>query len=105
MHALEPFHTDFHLLDAYVAPDRYGGTGRDLRLVAAARPRQLASRSILSGGLTPENVGDAIAAVRPSRSTSASGTEARPGVKDPPACAGLRAAVRAAGERLAAEVA
>jgi phosphoribosylanthranilate isomerase len=38
---------------------------------------------ILSGGLTPENVADGIAAVRPYAVDVASGVEASPGVRDP----------------------
>src|SRR5207247_1396129 len=61
--ALGAFHTDFHLLDAY-RPGRWGGTGEtfDWELVAA---RRTDVPVILSGGLTPENVGGAIAAARP----------------------------------------
>jgi phosphoribosylanthranilate isomerase len=102
--ALEPFHTDFHLADAYVAPDRYGGTGQTFEW-SLLRHRQSSVRLILSGGLTSENVGDAIAAVRPFAVDVASGTEARPGVKDPARVEAFAAAVRAAGERLAAGVA
>jgi phosphoribosylanthranilate isomerase len=38
---------------------------------------------ILAGGLTPENVAAAAAAVQPFAVDTASGTEAEPGVKDP----------------------
>jgi phosphoribosylanthranilate isomerase len=68
------------LLDAARA-GQYGGTGHTTdwafaRRAAAARP------IILSGGLTPENVADAIRAVRPQAVDVASGVEARPGKKD-----------------------
>jgi phosphoribosylanthranilate isomerase len=58
-----------------------GGTGRRIDLevaaeVAAHRP------VILAGGLTPENVGEAIARVRPMGVDASSGLEWRPGVKD-----------------------
>jgi phosphoribosylanthranilate isomerase len=79
--ALGAFHTDYHLLDTY-SPDRPGGTGEqfDWRLAALhGRTPPL----ILSGGLSPENVGEGIVAARPFAVDSASGTEAEPGRKDP----------------------
>jgi phosphoribosylanthranilate isomerase len=81
LQALEPFHTDFHLLDAHV-PGRWGGTGEtfDWDLVAA---RRSSVPLILSGGLTADNVAAAIAATHPYAVDVASGTEAAPGVKDP----------------------
>jgi phosphoribosylanthranilate isomerase len=83
---LERFHVDFHLLDAHAsAVERQGlrgGTGEtfDWALVAARRSRV---PLILSGGLTSENVGAAIAATEPFAVDTASGTEAAPGLKDP----------------------
>jgi phosphoribosylanthranilate isomerase len=78
---LGAFHTDYHLLDTY-SPDRPGGTGEqfDWRLAGLHGPTP---PLILSGGLTPGNVGDGIQAVRPFAVDSASGTEAEPGRKDP----------------------
>ena len=77
---LEPFRTDFHLLDAHVRGAR-GGTGStfDWNLV---REHRTGVPMVLSGGLTPDNVGEGIAAVGPFGVDSASGTEAEPGVKD-----------------------
>ena len=78
---LEAFHTDFHLLDAHVA-GKYGGTGERFEWeLAKAHPRDVPL--VLSGGLDPQNVAEAIAATRPFAVDSASGTEAQPGVKDP----------------------
>jgi len=96
LRALEPFHTDFHLLDAHVHGLR-GGTGEtwDWELLAH---RHSSVPLILSGGLTPANVGAAIAAARPYAVDVASGTEARPGVKDPERVRAFAAAVRAAAE-------
>jgi phosphoribosylanthranilate isomerase len=79
--ALAAFHTDYHLADGYRAGMR-GGTGEtfDWELIRSRRSR---IPLVLSGGLRPENVADAIAAVRPFAVDTASGTEASPGVKDP----------------------
>jgi phosphoribosylanthranilate isomerase len=79
--ALKPFHTDFHMLDTYVA-GLPGGTGEtfDWGLAASHRGRVPV---ILSGGLTPDNVAPAIAATRPFAVDVASGVESAPGVKDP----------------------
>jgi phosphoribosylanthranilate isomerase len=61
--------------------DRPGGTGKafDWDLIAGKSwPLPL----ILAGGLTPENVSEAIARVRPSAVDVASGVESSPGIKD-----------------------
>ena len=95
--ALSAFHTDYHLLDSYT-PGVPGGTGETFAWDLArgkgapARPTPV----ILSGGLTPDNVAEAIAAVRPFAVDVASGTEASPGVKDPDKLQAFAAAVRAA---------
>jgi phosphoribosylanthranilate isomerase len=75
------FHTDYHLLDAHV-PGLRGGTGETFpwELVEAHDRR---TPVVLSGGLTPDNVQEAIAAVHPFAVDTASGTEAAPGRKDP----------------------
>ncbi len=65
---------DFHLLDGE------GGEPFDWRLAGA---RRSSVPLVVAGGLTAGNVGDAIAATRPFAVDTASGTEARPGVKDP----------------------
>jgi phosphoribosylanthranilate isomerase len=91
--ALAAFHTDFHLLDAH-RPGMRGGTGEtfDWELVAT---RRSSVPLVLSGGLRAENVGPAIAATRPFAVDTASGTEARPGVKDPGKVAAFVRAVNA----------
>ena len=79
--AAERYHTGFHLLDA-AAGAAYGGTGRtwDWDLLAQRRSR---TPVILSGGLTPDNVAEAIAKARPWAVDVSSGVESAPGVKDP----------------------
>ena len=80
--AIEPdVDDDTVLLDAH-DPVRHGGTGRTVdwtraRAIAAKR------RIVLAGGLTPENVGDAIRTVKPYAVDVASGVETEPGIKDP----------------------
>lgn len=87
LQALAPFHTDFHLLDSYVKGVP-GGSGATFAwdLVRTHTPRGPRGSEpvpiILAGGLTPENVGEAIAIVRPFAVDVAGGTESAPGIKD-----------------------
>jgi phosphoribosylanthranilate isomerase len=75
------FHTDYHLLDAHV-PGLRGGTGQAFPWeIADSHDRR--TPLVLSGGITPDNVAEAVAAVYPFAVDSASGTEAEPGKKDP----------------------
>ena len=78
---LERFHTDFHLLDAAAAGFR-GGSGQTWEW-GLLEGRRSKTPLILSGGLGPDNLAEAIADVDPWAVDSASGTEAEPGVKDP----------------------
>ena len=72
---------DAILLDGFV-PGLHGGTGRTLDWKLARSARRY-GRIILAGGLTPENVAEAIRIVQPYAVDIASGVEARPGRKDP----------------------
>ena len=69
------------LLDAD-DPKRKGGTGRRVNWTVAAKIAQR-RRTILSGGLTSENVGSALCQVSPYGVDVSSGVEAEPGIKDP----------------------
>jgi phosphoribosylanthranilate isomerase len=69
------------LLDA-ARDGEFGGTGQTTNW-AVARKAARSQRVILAGGLTPENVAEAIAAVRPYAVDVASGVESRRGKKDP----------------------
>jgi phosphoribosylanthranilate isomerase len=89
---LGPFHVDYHLLDSHV-PGQPGGTGETFAW-DLARTHRGRVPLILSGGLTPENVADAITVVRPFAVDVASGVESEPGRKDP---ARVKAFVGAAG--------
>ena len=65
---------------AMVVADSGGGTGRPCRWDLAAR---LAVRpTLLGGGITPDNVREAIAQVHPAGIDVSSGVESAPGVKD-----------------------
>jgi phosphoribosylanthranilate isomerase len=90
--ALKPFHTDYHLLDSFTAGVP-GGTGETFAW-EIARTHRGRTPVILSGGLTPDNVAEAIEAVRPFAVDVASGTEASPGTKDPEKLRAFADAVR-----------
>jgi phosphoribosylanthranilate isomerase len=68
------------LLDAFDAK-LYGGTGRTVNWTIAREAARL-TRVFLSGGLSPENVVDAIRAVEPFAIDVNSGVESAPGRKD-----------------------
>lgn len=72
---------DAFLLDGFDAR-RKGGTGRRFDWGLARRAARY-GRIFLAGGLTPENVAEAIRAARPDYVDVCSGVEARPGRKDP----------------------
>jgi phosphoribosylanthranilate isomerase len=89
--SLSAFHTDYHLLDSY-ARDIPGGTGETFAW-DIARGHRGAVPIILSGGLNPDNVAEAIAVVRPFAVDVASGVELSPGRKDPDKLRAFAAAV------------
>jgi phosphoribosylanthranilate isomerase len=90
--ALASFHTDYHLLDSYMAGVP-GGTGETFEW-EIARTHRGRLPVILSGGLNPDNVADAIAAVHPYAVDVASGVELSPGRKDPQKLQAFADAVR-----------
>jgi phosphoribosylanthranilate isomerase len=71
----------YFLLDA-AERGKFGGTGKSFDW-SIAQKAAAKHKIILAGGLTPENVGEAILTVRPYAVDVASGVESRPGVKDP----------------------
>jgi phosphoribosylanthranilate isomerase len=87
------------LLDS-LAEGAFGGTGKtlDWRLAQQYVTQPDLPPLVLAGGLTPDNVAEAIRTVRPAAVDVASGVESRPGRKDP---AMVEAFVRAARAALA----
>ena len=82
------------LLDGFDAR-RHGGTGKTFNW-NLARGSNGSRRIFLAGGLTPENVAEAIRVARPYAVDVCSGVEARPGRKDPARIVALMWAVKAA---------
>lgn len=78
------------LADAWVEGYGGAGTGFDWSLVPAVRARPL----VLSGGLNPENVGEAIRRVKPWGVDVSSAVESAKGVKDAARIAAFVAEVR-----------
>jgi phosphoribosylanthranilate isomerase len=78
--AAEAFRTDLHLFDSY-RHGEHGGTGRSFDWEIAAKRRSEVPM-VLAGGLTPENVGEAIELVHPYAVDVVSGVEAEEGRKD-----------------------
>lgn len=74
--------TDAVLLDAYSA-DAFGGTGHTFDWSLARMTRDAVARLFLAGGLTPDNVSDAVSSVRPYAVDVCSGVETAPGRKNP----------------------
>jgi phosphoribosylanthranilate isomerase len=76
---LKHFHPTAYLLDAFV-PGQAGGTGHsfDWKLAVEAKAY---GRILLAGGLTPDNVAQAIRATRPWGVDVSTGVEAAPGQK------------------------
>lgn len=95
--AFEPSETQRYdagaiMLDAFHREVR-GGTGQVIDWTMARRARELVPRLFLAGGLSPENVADAVAEVGPFAVDACSSLETRPGQKD---AERMRAFVRAA---------
>ena len=87
--------TDAYLLDAYSAKER-GGTGEKFNWDLALAAQKFGKPVFLAGGLTPENVADAVRKVRPFGVDVSSGVERSPGKKDHAKIRAFIDAVRAA---------
>jgi phosphoribosylanthranilate isomerase len=89
---LENYQTDAFLLDAY-SKAGLGGTGEKFNWDLAIEAQKFRKPIFLAGGLTPENVADAVRKVRPFAVDVSSGVESSPGKKD---AAKVRAFIQAA---------
>jgi len=90
----EQYAVDAFMFDAY-DPKLRGGTGRTSDWTMARKAARKLPRVFLAGGLSPENVGDAIATVRPYAVDACSRLESSPGKKDRALVRQFVAAVRA----------
>jgi phosphoribosylanthranilate isomerase len=78
---LPKYQTDAFLLDAYSVEAR-GGTGEKFNWDLAVESQKFNKPIFLAGGLTPENVAEAVRKVRPFAVDVSSGVESAPGKKD-----------------------
>lgn len=79
--ALLQYHVSGYLLDAW-SPAAQGGTGQTFNWDIAAEAVKRGQRILLAGGLTPDNVADAVRQVKPYAVDVSSGVECSPGCKD-----------------------
>ncbi len=90
------FNADAILLDGFSAKER-GGTGETFDWELAQQVRALVPSLYLAGGLSSDNVGDAIRMVRPDAVDTCSRIESEPGKKD---AAKLKEFIKAARETI-----
>ena len=93
---LPAYQTDAWLLDA-CTPGARGGTGATFNWDLAVEAQKFGRPVFLAGGLTPENVAEAVRRVRPFAVDVSSGVEASPGKKDAAKVRAFIAAARDAG--------
>ena len=73
---------DAYLLDAY-SPEKKGGTGKTFNWELVVEAKKFNKPIILAGGLTVDNVKEAVEIARPYAVDVSSGVESAPGKKDP----------------------
>jgi len=78
---LENYQTDAFLLDAH-SKQGLGGTGEKFNWDLAIAAEKFGKPIFLAGGLTPENVADAVRQMHPFAVDVSSGVESAPGKKD-----------------------
>ncbi len=93
--SLRDYATAAWLLDSFV-PGQLGGTGARFNWALAAQAAQFGRPILLAGGLTPENVAEAIRQARPYAVDVSSGVESAPGRKDPAKISAFVAAAKKA---------
>ncbi len=81
LQAVLDYHTDAWLLDAY-SPGKPGGTGETFNWELARGAQAWGRPIFLAGGLTAENVAEAVRRARPYGVDVSGGVEAAPGKKD-----------------------
>jgi len=81
LESLSLYATNAWLLDSF-APDNRGGTGAKFNWELAVEAKKLGRPVILAGGLTPDNVADAVRKVGPYAVDVSSGVESAPGKTD-----------------------
>ncbi len=81
LESMKEYRTDVLLLDSYV-PGKPGGTGETFNWNLAVEAKKIGKPVFLAGGLTAENVGQAVHEVQPFGVDVSSGVEASPGKKD-----------------------
>ena len=75
------FGADAVLLDSF-SVSQHGGTGETFDWSVAAKTAKMVDRLYLAGGLSPDNVADAVKAVGPWAVDACSRLESAPGIKD-----------------------
>jgi phosphoribosylanthranilate isomerase len=78
---LPNYQTDAYLLDAY-SPEARGGSGEKFNWNLAVEAKKFGRPIFLAGGLTSENVAEAVRQVQPFGVDVSSGMESAPGKKD-----------------------
>ena len=92
---MKDYSTAGFLLDAYTKEAR-GGTGEKFNWDLAVQAQQLRKPVFLAGGLTPDNVAEAVRKVEPFGVDVSSGVESEPGKKDPEKMAAFVKAAKSA---------
>ena len=80
MSLIKHYNQETFLVDAY-SKHHFGGSGQKIDIDIASKASGL-GKMILAGGLTPENVEDAVEKVKPWGVDVCSGVESKPGIKD-----------------------